>query len=96
MQGMVFGAGSAVAHRAIDAVAGPRTVQHEWAEGDGPAKGQQQQADAPMAAAQTPENVCMIEKQDFASCITDNQGDVSACQFYFQALSSCQQSMQST
>lgn len=27
--GMAFGTGSAVAHRAVDAVMGPRTVQHE-------------------------------------------------------------------
>ncbi|GMH14680.1 hypothetical protein Nepgr_016521 [Nepenthes gracilis] len=28
-QGMAFGTGSAVAHRAVDAVLGPRTIQHE-------------------------------------------------------------------
>ncbi|KAH9696988.1 CHCH domain-containing protein [Citrus sinensis] len=28
-QGMAFGTGSAVAHRAVDAVVGPRTIQHE-------------------------------------------------------------------
>lgn len=27
--GMAFGGGSAVAHRAVDAVMGPRTIQHE-------------------------------------------------------------------
>lgn len=29
---MAFGTGSAMAHRAVDAVMGPRTVQHEVAE----------------------------------------------------------------
>jgi hypothetical protein len=28
-QGMAFGTGSAVAHRAVDSIMGPRTVQHE-------------------------------------------------------------------
>ncbi|KAL5683473.1 hypothetical protein ACJX0J_009858, partial [Zea mays] len=28
-QGMAFGTGSAMAHRAVDAVLGPRTIQHE-------------------------------------------------------------------
>lgn len=28
---MAFGTGSAVAHRAVDAVMGPRTIQHETA-----------------------------------------------------------------
>ena len=27
--GMAFGTGSAMAHRAVDAVMGPRTIQHE-------------------------------------------------------------------
>lgn len=27
--GLAFGTGSAVAHRAVDAVVGPRTIQHE-------------------------------------------------------------------
>lgn len=27
--GMAFGTGSAIAHRAVDAVMGPRTIQHE-------------------------------------------------------------------
>lgn len=27
--GMAFGTGSAVAHRAVDSVMGPRTIQHE-------------------------------------------------------------------
>jgi hypothetical protein len=29
---MAFGTGSAVAHRAVDAVVGPRTIQHEHAQ----------------------------------------------------------------
>ncbi|XP_022726457.1 uncharacterized protein LOC111282580 isoform X2 [Durio zibethinus] len=28
-EGMAFGTGSAIAHRAVDAVLGPRTIQHE-------------------------------------------------------------------
>ena len=29
LAGMAFGTGSAMAHRAVDAVVGPRTIQHE-------------------------------------------------------------------
>ena len=29
LSGMAFGTGSAIAHRAVDAVLGPRTIQHE-------------------------------------------------------------------
>lgn len=35
--GMAFGTGSAVAHRAVDAVMGPRTVQHETVASQAPA-----------------------------------------------------------
>lgn len=31
---MAFGTGSAVAHRAVDAVMGPRTIQHETVVGE--------------------------------------------------------------
>ncbi|KAH8931731.1 hypothetical protein BDL97_19G036800 [Sphagnum fallax] len=33
-QGVAFGTGSAVAHRAVDAVMGPRSIQHENVEGN--------------------------------------------------------------
>ncbi|XP_057978188.1 uncharacterized protein LOC131164767 isoform X1 [Malania oleifera] len=36
-QGMAFGTGSAVAHRAVDAVMGPRTIQHETVSSEGAA-----------------------------------------------------------
>lgn len=34
VQGMAFGTGSAIAHRAMDGVMGPRTVQHEYVDSD--------------------------------------------------------------
>lgn len=33
--GMAFGTGSAVAHRAVDAIVGPRTIQHETVASEG-------------------------------------------------------------
>ncbi|KAK8936559.1 hypothetical protein KSP39_PZI012622 [Platanthera zijinensis] len=35
-QGMTFGTGSAVAHRAVDSILGPRTVQHETGSSQAP------------------------------------------------------------
>ena len=35
--GMAFGTGSVITHRAVDAVVGPRTVQHEYAPAETPA-----------------------------------------------------------
>lgn len=37
LTGMAFGTGSAVAHRAVDAVMGPRTIQHETVASEVPA-----------------------------------------------------------
>ena len=34
---MAFGTGSAVAHRAVDSVLGPRTIQHETVASEAPA-----------------------------------------------------------
>lgn len=89
MQGMAFGAGSSIAHRAIDGVAGPRTVQHEHV--GAPAEA----AAAPAAqqgagAAPAVENACMSQTQQFAQCIQENNGNVGACSFYFDLLSQCQ------
>ena len=36
-QGMAFGTGSAIAHRAVDGIMGPRTVTHEHVTSDGQA-----------------------------------------------------------
>lgn len=49
MNGMTFGVGSAVANRAVDAVMGPRTVQHEFKEAPAAAP-----AAAPLAPAAAP------------------------------------------
>lgn len=43
---MAFGTGSAVAHRAVDAVMGPRTIQHETVVSQAP----EAAAAAPMGA----------------------------------------------
>lgn len=78
MQGMAFGTGSAIAHRTVDAVAGPRTVQVDHSEAS---------ASNPNSAA--PRN-CQNDAEKFNQCMADNQGSVGACQFYFDMLSQCQ------
>lgn len=96
---MAFGTGSAIAHRVVDGVAGPRTVQHEWKDGDGQ-QGQQQggmgmagagvAAGGMAAAAASQANACEEQTKRFTECISQNQGSVGACQFYFDLLSQCQ------
>lgn len=104
VQGMAFGTGSAIAHRAVDAVAGPRTVVHEFADGKQPEGDASQQAQgqsfAPAAAGAAGaaagstffnnNGPCEDYNKRFSQCLQENNNQVSFCQFYFDALSQCQ------
>mmetsp|Transcript_4781 Transcript_4781/g.10200 ORF Transcript_4781/g.10200 Transcript_4781/m.10200 type:complete len:172 (-) Transcript_4781:279-794(-) len=84
--GMAMGTGSAVAHRAVDSMMGPRemTVVHE-----------NQPAAAPMPAAPMggspmgSTNPCEERVREFADCMTRSNGDMGACQFYFDSMNAC-------
>ena len=97
VQGMAFGGGSAIAHRAVDAVAGPRTVEHTHVDANGnsidaPARaGAVSQYAADGAAA---DDVCGGETQQFRRCVADNQGNIAQCQFYYDVLTQCQKGAQ--
>jgi len=83
MQGMAFGGGSAMAHRAIDGVMGPRQVEHV---NNAPAA-------APATAAQPTSSGlrgCTDEYSAFNQCVGDSQGDMNACKFQFELYSMCQ------
>lgn len=68
-----MGTGSAMAHRAIDGVMGGR------GEAPVPASMDQQQ----------PAEVCKNQSKAFTDCITENNGEMGACQFYFDMLQQC-------
>ncbi|KAK4743254.1 hypothetical protein SAY87_001255 [Trapa incisa] len=83
-QGMAFGTGSAVAHRAVDAVMGPRTIQHETV--------------VTGAAASAPEatpnlmgsaDACSIHSKAFQDCLNNFGSEISRCQFYLDMLNEC-------
>ncbi|RRT38982.1 hypothetical protein B296_00056224, partial [Ensete ventricosum] len=84
-QGVAFGTGSAVAHRAVDAaVMGPRTFQHETTASEAPAA----------AAPSNPVNyagtdACSIHSKAFQDCINNYGSDISKCQFYLDMLNEC-------
>ncbi|XP_021727135.1 coiled-coil-helix-coiled-coil-helix domain-containing protein 10, mitochondrial-like [Chenopodium quinoa] len=81
-QGVAFGTGSAVAHRAVDAVVGPRTIQHETvvneAAGASPASVNNNVGDA-----------CGIHNKAFQDCLNNFGSEISRCQFYLDKLSEC-------
>ena len=77
-----MGTGSAIAHRAVDAVMGPRTLVHEHA--GAPAAGASMEA-AP-APAGAPEGPCGAQAKAFADCIQRSGGDMGACQPYLDLM----------
>lgn len=83
MAGAAMGTGSAIAHRAVDSLMGPRTMQVEHA----PAP----EAAAPMAPAMSAqqEGPCQAQAKSFAECMSRANGDMGACQYYFDAMQSC-------
>ncbi|KAA8530731.1 hypothetical protein F0562_005335 [Nyssa sinensis] len=83
-QGMAFGTGSAVAHRAVDAVMGPRTIQHETVVSESAAAAQ-----APAMNSVGGSDACSIHSKAFQDCLNNYGSDISKCQFYLDMLSEC-------
>ncbi|CAM6050457.1 unnamed protein product [Sphagnum compactum] len=81
-QGMAFGTGSAVAHRAVDSVMGPRTVQHEYAQQEGSGSA------APVASSGSVDS-CANQSKAFQDCLNANGSDIAKCQFYVDMLNEC-------
>ncbi|OEL37164.1 hypothetical protein BAE44_0001818 [Dichanthelium oligosanthes] len=80
-QGMAFGTGSAMAHRAVDAVIGPRTIQHETVVPE--------TAAAAPAAPMMNADSCSIHSKAFQDCLNNYGSDISKCQFYLDMLNEC-------
>ncbi|KAG8062140.1 hypothetical protein GUJ93_ZPchr0003g17658 [Zizania palustris] len=81
-EGVAFGTGSAMAHRAVDAIMGPRTVQHETVVSEAAASA------APMGNAAGSDS-CNDHSKAFQDCINNYASDISKCQFYLDMLNEC-------
>ncbi|CAM8904245.1 unnamed protein product [Rhodiola kirilowii] len=82
-QGMAFGGGSAMAHRAVDSIMGPRTIQHETVASE---------AAAPAATSSSfggSSDACSIHSKAFNDCVNNFGSDISKCQFYMDMLAEC-------
>ncbi|KAK3038296.1 hypothetical protein RJ639_031392 [Escallonia herrerae] len=77
-EGMAFGGGSAIAHRAVDALVGPRVVKHE-------------NVTSPVPSAE-PADACARQNNAFQDCLNQYGSDISNCQFYMDMLSECRRS----
>lgn len=87
-QGMAFGTGSAIAHRAVGAVANSfggesGEAPQDSVAGAGPTYDQQQ----PMQQMAGP---CDQDKQMFFECLQMNKGDQESCRFLYDTLQTCQ------
>jgi len=82
-QGLAFGGGSAVAHRAVDSIMGPRTIQ---VENTGP---EATSASPSVMSNAAGSDSCNIHNQAFQDCINNYGSDISKCQFYLDMLSQC-------
>jgi hypothetical protein len=86
-QGMAFGTGSAIAHRAVGAVA------NSFGGGSESAQPQQQQQQQPQQVSRMNDDLqgaCAQDKQMFFECLKVNQGDQQSCSFLYQTLQECQ------
>jgi coiled-coil-helix-coiled-coil-helix domain-containing protein 10 len=91
VQGMAFGTGSAIAHRAVGAVADSFSGSgSEAAPAPAPAANNGQYNTAPVAQ----NDVCSMDKSNFYDCLQQNKGDQMACNFLYEQLKSCQQNNQ--
>lgn len=88
MQGAALGTGSAIAHRAVDSMMGPRTMHVEQAEAAPAAAAPQQQQQAYGAPAPAG-GACAEQAKQFAECMSRAGGDMGGCQFYFDAMQQC-------
>lgn len=88
MQGMAFGTGSAVAHRAVGAAA----ESFSGSGGDqAPAAAVPEYAQGSMSAASSKTDMCSSDKTMFYDCLQQNKGDQQACHFLYEQLKDCQQ-----
>ena len=87
-QGMAFGAGSAIAHRAIGAAA-------DAVSGGDESHDHQQQGNGNYAAADQNQerSPCDDNQSQLYQCLSDQSGNAAACQFFFDALRDCQENL---
>ncbi len=81
--GFAFGTGSAVAHRAVDSVLGPRGGSHP--NETEPVEVQQQ---VPSSMARGSE-LCAADLKAFNDCLVKSNNNIGECQFYFDILQQC-------
>ena len=91
VQGMAFGTGSAIAHRAVGAVADSFSGGSKES---APVPEYAQSGQSVAAAPVSQNDACGMDKTMFYDCLQQNKGDQTACNFLYEQLKSCQQNNQ--
>lgn len=89
-QGMAFGTGSAIAHRAVGAASDAMF----GGGGDKNVEVSNQSAMEQPLASNSFAAACATDKQMYYDCIKDNRDDQMVCQFLLDQLKTCQQNNQ--
>ncbi|KAK7328085.1 hypothetical protein VNO77_22181 [Canavalia gladiata] len=89
-EGMAFGTGTAMAHRVVDSVLGPRTIHHETAVTGAPAA-----APAPTTNS-LHGDACNVQAKSFQDCLNSYGNDISKCQLYMDMLAECRKNTGAT
>jgi coiled-coil-helix-coiled-coil-helix domain-containing protein 10 len=90
-QGMAFGTGSAIAHRAVGAVAGSFGGGSSEQSGAEPSQmAPASSYDSTQLNSQQMAGPCAQDKQMFYECLQMNRGDQQACAFLYDQLKHCQ------
>lgn len=79
-EGMAFGTGSAIARHAVNSVVDSFSSDSK-----------EQQPTAPVAPVAAAAPVCVADQKAFLECVNTRANDISACQFYLDALNQCKQ-----
>ncbi|KAG0467884.1 hypothetical protein HPP92_017212 [Vanilla planifolia] len=86
VDGIGFGTGSAIAHRAVDALLGPRAVRHEVV---APSEQACVASSTPHATGTKGYDACNLQSKAFQDCINSNGSEITKCQFYLDTLNEC-------
>ncbi|GLT94534.1 hypothetical protein SLE2022_122700 [Rubroshorea leprosula] len=88
--GIGWGAGSSIGHRAVDAIFGPRIVKHETIASSAPET--VTPAAAPDANSFGNSEGCGGQSKAFTDCLNSHVSDISKCQVYMDMLQECRKS----
>ncbi|KAK8597053.1 hypothetical protein V6N13_001679 [Hibiscus sabdariffa] len=90
--GIGWGVGTAMAHRAVDAIVGPRVFKHETVASSEPAAPAPAPARAPNTNIAMNSDACGGQSKALSDCLSNFGSDISKCQFYMNMLQECRNS----